>query len=107
MLCDAPDLERLKAELQSPDEAIRARPVRALCPCHAGWMPFEQHLKMVAELQKDPSPIVRAAALHVFEDAAEIESSGYPTNPARGLQRDAAHKALFALSERAGGCRRG
>ena len=55
--------------------------MRALCPCHSGWQPFEQYLKTVAELQKDESPIVRRAAIHVFEDAGQIESGGYPTNP--------------------------
>ena len=79
--CASLDMERLRLDLQSPDEATRARAVRAICPCHAGWQPFEQHMKIVAELQKDVSPLVRGLAKHVFEDAAEMESSGYPTNP--------------------------
>ena len=33
------------------------------------------------KLTKDPSPVVRAAALHVFEDAAQMQSDGLPTNP--------------------------
>jgi len=74
-------MESLRLDLQSPDELTRARAVRSLCPCHAGWQPFEQQLKIVSELQKDASRIVRGAAIHVFEDAAEMESSGYPTNP--------------------------
>jgi hypothetical protein len=79
--CIQLDPEQLRSELRSSDENVRARAVRALCPCHAGWKPFEQNLELVSQLQKDASPIVRAAALHVFEDAAEIQSSGYPTNP--------------------------
>ena len=76
-----PDVERLGLDLQSPDAATRARAVRALCPCHGGWQLFEQHIQAVVALQKDDCPLVRAAALHVFEDAAEMESGGYPTNP--------------------------
>lgn len=79
--CAPLDLERLCLDLQSPDEAIRVRAVRAICPCHAGWQPFEQYMHIVASLQKDESPVVRGAAKHVFEDAMEMESGGYPTNP--------------------------
>ena len=79
--CALLDMERLRLDLQSHDEATRLKAVRSICPCHAGWEPFEQHMKIVAELQKDTSLIVRNAAKHVFEDAAEMESSGYQTNP--------------------------
>ena len=79
--CDPLEMQRVQVDLQSPDEATRARAIRFICPCHAGWQPFEHHMKIVAELQKDPSPLVRSVAKHVFEDAAEMESGGYPTNP--------------------------
>ena len=79
--CASLDIESLRLDLQSPDDAVRARAVRALCPCHAGWQPFEEHIQLLAELQKDASHLVRSVAKHVFEDAAEMESSGYPTNP--------------------------
>ena len=79
--CAPVDIERLHLDLQSPDETIRAKAVRAICPCHAGWQPFEQHMRIITELQKDASPLVRDVAKHVFEDAAEMESGGYPTNP--------------------------
>lgn len=74
------DDTRLRADLESGDEAVRARAVRSVCPCHAGWQPFEAHGDAVARLTKDESPLVRASALHVFEDAAEMESSGLPTH---------------------------
>ena len=79
--CATVDLERLLVSLQSPDEAIRAKAVRSLCPCRAGWQLFEQHMDIVARLKKDPSPAVRSHALHVFEDAGEMQSNGLPTNP--------------------------
>jgi len=76
--CQGIDHERLLCELQSPDEAVRARAVRSLCPCHAGWELFEQHVVAVLRLEKDQSPAVRANALHVFEDAARMISVGDP-----------------------------
>lgn len=69
------------AALTSPDDAVRARAVGALCPCRVGHQIFERHLSAVAERTHDPSPAVRRAALHVFEDAFEMQSAGYPTNP--------------------------
>ena len=76
--CEAAEHERLLSELQSSDEAVRARAVRSLCPCHAGWELFEQHVPAVLRLEKDCSPAVRANALHVFEDAARMLSVGDP-----------------------------
>lgn len=74
-------MEQIRLDLQSADEEIRARAVRSICPCHSGWQAFEQVMTIVSELQKDESPLVRGVARHVFEDAAEMESGGYPTNP--------------------------
>jgi hypothetical protein len=37
-------------------------------------------MDFVARMKKDPSPRVRAVALHLFEDADEMDSSGYPTH---------------------------
>jgi uncharacterized membrane protein len=72
--CDAVDLERLLLDLQSPDEAVRAKAVRSLCPCHAGWEGFEQLFSVVSQLMQDTSPTVRAHALHVYQDAVKIQS---------------------------------
>ena len=68
----APDIEHRLQDLQSPDEVVRGDVARALCPCHAGWEVFEQHVRLVFRLLRDPSHVVRAHALHVFEDAARM-----------------------------------
>ncbi len=67
------DLERVLAGLHSPDEAIRAQAVRSLCPCRAGYAIYECYAGEVKRLQKDPSELVRKAALHVEEDAFRLE----------------------------------
>ena len=72
--CVALDAERLISELQSPDETVRAKAVRSLCPCHAGWDAFEQLISVVSRLTQDSSPAVRAHALHVYADAVKIQS---------------------------------
>jgi hypothetical protein len=71
----APDIERRLPDLQSPDEEARAHAVRSLCPCHAGWEAFEGHVGDVLRLLRDRSRGVRAHALHVFEDAARMQSA--------------------------------
>jgi hypothetical protein len=68
----APDVERLLAEMQSPDEHTRAQAVRQVCPCRLPWDIFNQLRKAAQRLQHDPSPLVRAHARHVEEDAREI-----------------------------------
>jgi hypothetical protein len=77
---DGAALERLMAGMRSADELERARAVRSVCPCRMGWDGFEQSRDLVKQLKKDPCPTVRAAALHVFEDADEMDSSGLPTS---------------------------
>lgn len=67
------DLERVLAELNSPDEAIRAQAVRSLCPCRVGYAIYERYAEKVKRFQKDPSGLVRKAALHVQEDAFRLE----------------------------------
>ena len=70
-----PDIGRLDTDLQSSDEDARARGVRGLCPCHAGWEVFEQHAGVVLRMLRDRSRVVRANALHVFEDASRMQSA--------------------------------
>jgi vesicle coat complex subunit len=74
------DLDSILADLQSPDEVTRAKAVRSICPCRMGWDVFQQTMAFADQLRKDPSPIVRRAALHAFEDAYEMDSSGLPTS---------------------------
>jgi hypothetical protein len=73
-LASAADIEGLLAEMQSPDEHTRAEAVRQVCPCRMSWEVFGQLRKAVQRLQHDPSPHVRAQALHVEEDARELEA---------------------------------
>ena len=68
----AADLARIQTELQSPDEVVRAGAVWQLCPCRVSWEVFDQARKIAQRMQRDPSPLVRANALHVEEDAREV-----------------------------------
>ena len=74
------DFERIAADLCSPDERVRARAVGSLCPCRIGAQGFEPRMDLVRRAQKDPSPVVRAAAQHVLREAME-GNEGTPTNP--------------------------
>jgi hypothetical protein len=69
----APDLEAVLAQLRSADEDARVKALHRVCPCGAGFLVYEQFRGEVRRLQKDPSPPVRAAALHVEQDACLIE----------------------------------
>jgi hypothetical protein len=66
-----PDLwECILEELRSPDEDVRARAVRRVCPCRAGFdLPYEQVAFLV---QNDPSATVRDAAAHVLTESCEL-----------------------------------
>jgi hypothetical protein len=75
------DLTHTLGNLHSPDETIRARAARELCPCRTDWDVFEQTLDTLRRMTKDPSPVVRANALHVFEDAFELDTESLPTSP--------------------------
>jgi hypothetical protein len=68
--------ELLLANLKSPYALVRARTVGTLCPCDKGWELFEQYAHIVSQLTKDSSAAVRASALHVFNDAAHMQSIG-------------------------------
>jgi hypothetical protein len=69
---DEADLVRIHTELQSPDEVVRANAVRQLCPCRVSWEVFDQLRKIAQQMQRDPSPRVRASARHVEEDTREV-----------------------------------
>jgi hypothetical protein len=68
------DIERILADIQSADEVTRANAVRQICPCRMPWEVFDRLRKAAKPLQKDPSPLVRANALHIEEDAREVAS---------------------------------
>jgi hypothetical protein len=69
-----PDVKQIEAELQSKDEVVRSHGVSGLCPCYAGWDLFEKQVGVVIKSLRDPSRAVRRNALHVFEDAAVMQS---------------------------------
>lgn len=66
--------ERLMNDLKAPDETTRARAVRSVCPCRLEWEMFQETMETLEGLTKDPSPHVRAQALHVFEDAYGMQA---------------------------------
>jgi hypothetical protein len=69
---NAEAIARLLVEMQSPDEQVRARAVRKVCPCRLPWETFSEVRVAAKRLQHDPSPLVRAQAQHVEEDAREL-----------------------------------
>lgn len=71
----SPDVKRLETDLRAADEMVRGDAVRGLCPCHVGWEVFEQNVAVLLRRLRDPSDIVRAHALHVFEDAVRMQSA--------------------------------
>jgi hypothetical protein len=69
------DPKYLPPDLQVSEEGIRDDGVRSFCPCHAGWEVFEKNVSVVLRSLRDPSRVVRAHAIHVFEDAARNQSA--------------------------------
>jgi len=69
-----PDVNKIEADLQSKDEVVRGRGVGGLCPCHCDWDLFEQKVDVLIRSLRDPSRAVRRMALHVFADAAIMQS---------------------------------
>lgn len=69
-----PEIERILSAMQSEDEISRANAVRQICPCRMPWEVFERLRKAARPLRRDPSPLVRANALHVEADAQEVAS---------------------------------
>ena len=69
-----PDVNQIVADFKAPDEVTRGRAVRQVCPCRMGWEVFQDTMEDLSKMTKDPSPYVRAQALHVFEDAYGLQS---------------------------------
>ena len=82
-------VESILARLQSDDECTRADAVQQICPCRTPVEVFRQLRKAVKPLQHDPSPLVRANALHVEEDARKVESIEAELERAREQEEDA------------------
>src|SRR5438270_634799 len=69
-----PDVNQIVADFKAPDDATRGKAVRQVCPCRMGWEVFQETMEDLQKMTKDPSPYVRAQALHVFEDAYGLQS---------------------------------
>jgi hypothetical protein len=65
-------IEHVLQQMHSPDEQDRAQAVRQVCPCHVPWDVYFAMRKAASRLKQDPSPLVRANAWHVEEDAREL-----------------------------------
>lgn len=68
------EIAQILVDLGSPDPAVRGAALRRICPCHLEWAVFEPLRKAAKQLQQDPDPTVRALAIHVEEDTAQIAS---------------------------------
>lgn len=63
------DVPQLIADYHSPNEQVRATALKRSCPCHVNWEVYERLRKPALRLRADPSPVVRALANHLEEDA--------------------------------------
>ena len=63
----------LLTQLRDLDDEVRVKALHRVCPCGAGFRVYERFRGEVKRLQEDPIPRVRAAALHVEQDACLIE----------------------------------
>jgi hypothetical protein len=68
------EIARILTDMRSDDEATRANAVRQICPCRMPWENFDRLRKAARPLRNDPSPLVRANALHIEQDAREVAS---------------------------------
>ena len=68
------DVKQIEADLQATDEIVRSHGVRGLCPCHGARDVLEQKVNVLMRSLRDPSRVVRRMALHVFDDAAILQS---------------------------------
>ncbi len=68
------DTDRLRSDLDSPDDQLRLRALRQCCPCRSGYSVYETFRSDVRRLRKDPHPEIRKLALHIEQEACDIES---------------------------------
>lgn len=66
------DEQQILADMESDDEMTRARAVRQICPCRLPDKVFYRLRRAAKRLQRDPSPLVRADALHIEQDARMV-----------------------------------
>lgn len=68
------DLTDLAADIRVPDESVPGDEVCELCPCHVGWEKFEENVSAVLHHLRAGTRVVKAQALHVYDDASRIEA---------------------------------
>lgn len=68
------DILCIREGMASEDEQVRAKAVLAVCPCRMSWEVFYEFRKVAKRLQQDTSPLVRANARHIEEDARKVAS---------------------------------
>src|ERR1041384_3306444 len=68
------DVDTVRSGLESEDDQIRLRALRQCCPCRSGYSVYEAFRSDVLRLRKDPHPEIRRLALHIEQEACEIES---------------------------------
>jgi len=105
-----PKVDQIVAGFKAPDDDARGKAVRQVCPCRMGWEVFQETMEHLPKMTKDPSPYVRAQALHVFEDAFQIQSRESRTDAdardsdaikrARGEERQAKRAPAAAFGRR-------
>jgi hypothetical protein len=67
------DIGELAVGLRSQDVQVRLKALKRACPCRSGFTAYERLRHDIQRLQKDPDPGVRRAALHIVQEACEIE----------------------------------
>jgi len=68
------DVDEVRSGLESQDDEARLRALRQCCPCRSGYSVYEVFRSEVRRLSKDPHPEIRKLALHIEQEACEIES---------------------------------
>ena len=67
------DISEIAADIKAVDATVPADAVCGLCPCHVSWEVFEQNVQVVLRHLRDGSRVVKAQALHVYNDAARMQ----------------------------------
>src|SRR5438067_579885 len=72
-------LERRLQALRDPNPVVRARAVRALCPCRRRWQGPEEECLLA--LRRDPDRAVQQALDHVLIDEIREDPRAYGPGP--------------------------
>jgi hypothetical protein len=95
-------LERRLQALRDPNPVVRARAVRALCPCRTRWQGPEE--ECLLELRRDPDRSVQQALKHVLID--EIRENPRAYGPGPSEHDDRSRESIVGQRPRTRGWRR-